>query len=91
MPLRCHFLHFEITVEGNTAPKIIARSWSDAKRVEMAEKPQKNSKEACIKDWLSKEMEEFQNWENIKQKQEAGNIRSPKKGGFQPKWEGLSL
>ena len=26
-----------------------------------------------LKDWLNKEMEEFQKWENIKQKQEAGN------------------
>ena len=41
VPIRCHFLHFEITVNGNTAPKIIAGPWSDAKTVKMAEKPQK--------------------------------------------------
>ena len=41
LPIRFHFLHFEITVNGNTAPKIIAGPWSDAKRVKMAEKPQK--------------------------------------------------
>ena len=41
LPIRCHFLHFEITVNGNTAPKIIAGPWSDAKRVKMAEKSQK--------------------------------------------------
>ena len=33
-----HFLHFEITVNRNTALKIIAGSWSDAKRVKIAEK-----------------------------------------------------
>ena len=61
MPLRCHFLHFGVTVTGNTAPKIITGSWSDAKGVKMAEKPQKIGKEACYikKDWLNKEMEEF--------------------------------
>ena len=41
LPIRCHFLPFEITGNGNNAPKIIARPWSDAKRVKMAEKPQK--------------------------------------------------
>ena len=41
VPIRCHFLHFEIIVNGNTAPKIIAGQWSDAKRVKMAEKQQK--------------------------------------------------
>ena len=57
LPIRFHFLHFEITVNGNTAPKIIAGPWSDAKRVKMAEKPQK---EEYLKAWLNKEMEEFQ-------------------------------
>jgi len=47
LPLRCHFLHFEITVNGKTAPKIIAGSWLDAKREKMAEKPWENGKEAC--------------------------------------------
>ena len=37
-PLRCHFLHFEITVSGNTVPKIIPGSCSDDKRVKMAVK-----------------------------------------------------
>ena len=46
MPLRCHFLHFGITVNGNIAPKIITGSWSDAKGVKVAEKPQKIGKEA---------------------------------------------
>ena len=41
MPIRCHFLPFEITVNGNTAPKIIEGQWSDAKRVKIAEKSQK--------------------------------------------------
>ena len=35
-------------------------------------------------------MEEFQKWENIKQKT-GGWKYLPKKGGFQPKWEGSSL
>ena len=47
LPLRCHFLYFEITVNGKTAPKIIAGSWLEAKREKMAEKPQENGKEAC--------------------------------------------
>ena len=62
VPLRCHFLHFEITVNGKmaveaaywplshqciTPPKVITGSCSDAKRVKMAEKSQKNSKESC--------------------------------------------
>ena len=55
VPLTCHFLHFEITVNGNTVPKIIAGSCSDDKRVKMAEKPLKNAKELCWKDWLNKE------------------------------------
>ena len=46
MPLRCHFLHFGITVNGNIAPKIITGSWSDAKGVKVVEKPQKIGKEA---------------------------------------------
>ena len=46
MPLRCHFLHFGITVNGNIAPKIITGSWSDAKAVKVAEKPQKIGREA---------------------------------------------
>ena len=46
MPLRCHFLHFGITVNGNIAPKIITGSWSDAKGVKVAEKPQKIGREA---------------------------------------------
>ena len=54
-----HFLYFEITVNRNTAPKIITGLWSSAKRVKMAEKPQKIGKEACQKDWLKQKMEEF--------------------------------
>ena len=46
MPLRFHFLHFGITVNGNIAPKIITGSWSDAKAVKVAEKPQKIGREA---------------------------------------------
>ena len=46
MPLRCHFLHFGITVNGNIAPKVITGSWPDAKGVKVAEKPQKIGKEA---------------------------------------------
>ena len=46
MPLRCHFLHFGITVNGNIAPTIITGSWSDAKGIKVAEKPQKIGKEA---------------------------------------------
>ena len=41
VPIRCHFLPFEIEVNENTAPKIIAGPWSDAKRVKMAQKSQK--------------------------------------------------
>ena len=52
LPLRCHFLHFEIRFNGNTALKDIPGSWLDAKRVKMAEKPQKKGEEACQKDWL---------------------------------------
>ena len=44
VPLRCHFLQFEISVNGNTAPKIIAGSWSDAKMAKMDEEQQKNTK-----------------------------------------------
>ena len=47
VPIRCHFLHFEIIVKGNAVPKIISGSWWDAERVKMAERPQRNSKEAC--------------------------------------------
>ena len=49
LPLRCHLLHFEITVNGKTALKIIAGSWLEAKREKdkVAEKPQENGKEAC--------------------------------------------
>ena len=47
VPLRYHFLHFEITVNGNTKATIIAGSWSDAKTVKMVENPQKNGKEVC--------------------------------------------
>ena len=35
--LRWPSLHFEITGNGNTASKITTGSWSDAKRVKMAE------------------------------------------------------
>ena len=49
VPLRCHFLHSEVTVNGNTAPKIIVGSWTDAKRVKMAEKPQKTVKKHAKK------------------------------------------
>ena len=64
-PLRCHFLHLEITVNGKTAPKVVAGSWSDARRTKkMPEKPQKNGREACKKKkWL---YEEMKNRENIK-------------------------
>ena len=41
VPLTCHFLHFEITVNGNTVPNIITGSCLDDKRVKMAEKPLK--------------------------------------------------
>ena len=37
----------------------------------MAEKPQKNVKELCYKDWLNKEKKCFKNWKNIKRKREA--------------------
>ena len=47
VPLRYHFLHFEITLNGNTKAKIIAGSRLDAKVVKMVENPQKNGKEAC--------------------------------------------
>ena len=60
VPLRCHFLHSEVTVNGDTANKIIVGSWTDVKSVKMAEKPQKNGKELCYKDWLNNEMKEFQ-------------------------------
>ena len=47
VPLRYHFLHFEITLNGNAKAKIIAGSRLDAKVVKMVENPQKNGKEAC--------------------------------------------
>ena len=56
-----------------TASKIIAGSCSDPIRVEMAEKPLKNVKESCYKDWLNKERKSFKNRENFQQKWEAGN------------------
>ena len=40
MPLRCHFPHFEITVNGNATPNIILQT---------------KGKEWCSKDWLNKE------------------------------------
>ena len=56
----------------------------------MAEKPQKNGKESCQKDWLNNERKSFKNWENIKQKWKAGNL-CQKIGGFWPKQEGRNL
>ena len=49
VPLRCHFVQFEITVNGNTAPKIIAGSWSNAKIAKMAEEQQKKTKKHAKK------------------------------------------
>ena len=51
VPPRCHFLHFENTVNGNTAPKIFAASWSDAKRVKMAKKTTEKRQRGTLKDW----------------------------------------
>ena len=51
-----------------TVPKIITGSCSDAKRVKMAEKPQKNSKEIIVLKRLVKQplaMRSFKNWVNI--------------------------
>ena len=31
VPIRCHFLHFEIIVNGNTAPKKV-KNWENIKR-----------------------------------------------------------
>ena len=50
MPLRCHFLHFEITVLPR--PKVHAKM---PKAVKMAEKPQKSDKESRQKAYLNKE------------------------------------
>ena len=80
----------EITVNGNTAPKIIAGSWSYAKRIKMAEKPQKIGKEVCQKDWLNKEMEEFQKPGEHLAKTEGWKY-SPKTRGFRPKREGWNF
>ena len=49
VPLKHHVLDFEITVNRNTAPKIIAGSWLDAKRVKVAEKQHKIGKGACLR------------------------------------------
>ena len=38
-------MHFEVTVNENATPKVIAGSCLDAKRVKMVEKPQKTGKE----------------------------------------------
>ena len=55
---------------------------SDAKRVKIAAKPQKNGKESCQKrqveqrkHYLSLARKSFKNRENIKRKREAGHIR----------------
>lgn len=58
--------------------------------IKMAEKPQKNGKESCQKDWLNNERKSFKNWENITQKWKAGII-CRKIGGFWPKQEGRNL
>ena len=57
----------------------------------MAEKPQENGKESCLKDLSNKEninpslaWKSLKNWDNIKQKQEARNTH-------QQEWEGWNL
>ena len=47
--LRFHSLHFEITVNGNSASKITTGSWSDAKSVKMAENHRRAAKKHAKK------------------------------------------
>ena len=63
-------------------PKLSQAHGSDAKRVKIAAKPQKNGKESCQKrqveqrkHYLSLARKSFKNRENIKRKRETGNIR----------------
>ena len=73
--------YWSLSGQGITVPQIIAGSGLDAKRVKMAEKTQKNGKESCKerlvkqrKHYLSLAEKSFKNQENIKRKQEAGDI-----------------
>ena len=71
---------FEITVNWNTAPQIIADSCSDVKSVKMAEKWLRNHRKQGERIVLKRlviqreQTKSFKNWWSIKRKWEARNI-----------------